>query len=1253
MSTKKDIEYTTKSWPELKKLLEERILVIDGAMGTMLQKYKLDEAGYRGDGEFKDWKYSVKGNNDLLNLSHPEIVESIHTEYFQAGADIVETNTFNGTSISQGDYHMEEYVYRMNKTAADIARKVANSIREKEGRPVFVAGAIGPTNKTASISPSVEQPEFRGVTYDQLVQSYGEQTEALIDGDVDMILIETIFDTLNSKAALYAVHEVMEKRGVRIPLMISGTITDSSGRTLTGQTTDAFYTSIRHGELMSVGLNCALGCAQMRPFMERLSDVAEFFVSCYPNAGLPNAMGEYDETPCEMADQLEEFMKCGFVNIVGGCCGTGPAHIKEIASRAKKHKPRAAKPWDNTFMLSGLQQLRATPDINFINIGERCNVAGSLRFKGLIKRGNFDSALKVAVDQVENGAQILDINFDDGLLDGVQCMTKFVNLMGSDPDICKVPFVIDSSKFFICEAGIKCAQGKCIVNSISLKNGEEEFIAYARKVKRYGAAVIVMAFDEKGQAADKQSKVDICKRSYDILTQKVGFPPEDIIFDPNILTIATGLEEHNNYAVDFIEACKEIKKQCPHAKISGGLSNLSFSFRGLETIRQAMHSVFLYYAIQAGMDMGIVNAGALPVYDDIEPRLRELCEDVILNKHDKATENMLAFAEELKSKKGGGGGGDTKKLAWRESSVEERLKHSLVKGIPDYVVDDVEEARVNKAEYPKTLNVIEGPLMAGMQVVGDLFGAGKMFLPQVIKSARVMKKAVAHLIPFMEEEKKAANAGQTEVKEAGKILLATVKGDVHDIGKNIVGVVLGCNNYKIIDLGVMVPVDKILTTAKEENVDIIGLSGLITPSLDEMVYVAKEMKRTGVKLPLLIGGATTSKMHTAVKLFPQYPHGVVHVLDASKSVVTVSRLLQSEESKEDYLEEIAEVYEEMREEYLAQQKERVYVSLADARTKAMGIDWEKSPPVAAPKKMAGQVLDPFPLETIVPKIDWNPFFAVWQLRGKYPNRGYPKLFNDETVGAQAKKLFDEAQAMLQDIIKNKKFVAKGIMKFFPANSVGDDIEVYADEDRKTVAATFHGLRQQVQKENRDEPYLCISDFIAPKGKPDYIGFFAVSVFGAKEMCDKFEADHDDYSSIMAKALADRLAEAFAEILHEDIRKEHWGYLPDEQLSAEAEIKQEYQGIRPAPGYPSQPDHLEKEIMWKLGEIKEKTGISLSEHQAMEPAASTCALVFAHPQSKYFAVGKINKEQVTDYAKRTGGSIEEVERRLSSILGYDP
>lgn len=1216
--------------------------------------------------EFKDWSCDLKGNNDMLCITKPEIITEIHEKYLEAGADIIETNTFSSTTISQADYNAQSLAYRLNYAAAQCARKAADKYTQlTPNKPRFVAGALGPTNKTGSISPSVEDPGFRNISFDELYEAYYEQVSGLVDGGADILLIETIFDTLNAKAAAFACMDYMEKNKVEYPIIISGTITDQTGRTLSGQTTEAFYISMMHSKMVCMGLNCALGTVQMKPFVSALSNIAECFTHAYPNAGLPDEMGVYRQTPKEMAAQVKEFLDEKLVNMIGGCCGTTPDHIRALAELAAQYKPgHIRKPQEpNHFMkLSGLEPMIYSPQSNFLNIGERCNVAGSIRFKKLILENKFEDALSIARNQVEAGAQVIDVNMDEGLLDSKTVMKKFLNLIMSEPEISKIPIMIDSSKFDVLEAGLKCVQGKCIVNSISLKEGEEDFIAKAKKVKKYGAAVVVMAFDEVGQATDANRKVEICTRAYRILVDQVGFLPEDIIFDPNILTIATGIEEHNNYGVEFLEAIKRIKETLPYAKVSGGVSNLSFSFRGLTIVRESMHSAFLYHAIKAGMDMGIVNAGALPIYDEIDPKILELCEAAILNKSETATENLLAFASELKEKQALGEDIDGPKkvevLKWREENVRERLKHALVKGIVEYIDQDVEEARI---ELASPLKVIEGPLMDGMNVVGDLFGSGKMFLPQVIKSARVMKKAVKYLIPFLEKDKEERRLrGEATSTSAGKILLATVKGDVHDIGKNIVGVVLACNNYEVIDLGVMCPAETIVRQAKENNVDVIGLSGLITPSLDEMVNTAKEMQKAGLTCPLLIGGATTSRTHTAVKICPQYEQPCVHVLDASRSVVVVSSLLD-ENLKEEYMEEINELYEELKAEHYDSLLEKKFVSLANAREHRQFIDFEKQPPAKTPTFLGEKVLDNFPLDQLVSHIDWTPFFSVWQIKGKYPHRGYPKIFNDPDVGEEAKKLFDNATKMLKDIIENKKLVARGIVGFYPANTNDeksiDDIEIYdpATPEEKKVIGTFYGLRQQAEKENEDEPHVCMSDFIAPKstGLNDYIGQFAVSIFGAEELATKYQEEDDDYSSIMVKALADRLAEAFAELLHEIVRKDYWGYSPEEHLDTEDLLRVKYQGIRPAPGYPSQPDHTEKETMWKIANITEKTGIKLIEDSlAMWPPASVSGLYFAHPEAKYFAVGKINKDQVQDYMQRKNWpNLEYAEKRLGTMLGY--
>ncbi|KAK4513748.1 Protein phosphatase methylesterase 1 [Mucor velutinosus] len=1236
----------------LEKTLKERIMFLDGAMGTMVQRLKLEESHFRGE-EFLTWSKDLRGNNDLLTLTLPDAIYGIHRQYLEAGADMIETNTFSSTSIAQLDYALEDYAYRLNKEGAALAKRACEDVTRETGIRRFVCGAIGPTNRTCSISPSVENPAFRNVTFDELVTAYSEQVRGLMDGGADILLVETIFDTLNAKAALFAIDQVFEDdKRPKVPIFISGTIVDQSGRTLSGQTGEAFVTSLNHAKPVAFGLNCALGAEQMKPFVQNISRFTDAHIICYPNAGLPNAMGEYDESPEAMAINVEPFAKEGLVTIVGGCCGTTPDHIKAVADVCRKYKPRP-KPADksNVMLLSGLEVLRVDETTGFVNVGERCNVAGSRKFCRHILKGEFEEALAIARSQVENGAQVVDVNFDEGLLDGKAAMTKFLNMLASDPDCSRVPLMVDSSNFAVIEAGLRCAQGKCIVNSISLKEGEEEFIKKAKIIKRFGAAVVVMAFDEVGQAAEADRKIEICTRSYNILVDKVGFNPYDIIFDPNILTIATGMEEHNNYAVEFINACKGIKETLPGAKISGGVSNLSFAFRGMDKVREAMHSVFLYHTTKVGMDMGIVNAGFLTVYDDIPKDLLQLCEDAVWNRDPEVTEKLLDYAK-AHSK-------DAKKdedlEEWRAWPVTERISHALVKGIMKYIVEDTEEARLDKEKYPRSLNVIEGPLMAGMNVVGDLFGKGKMFLPQVIRSARVMKKAVAHLVEFIKIEKEADMllSGETEIKGNGTIVMATVKGDVHDIGKNICGVVLGCNNYRVIDMGVMVPCDKIIKTAIEEKADVIGLSGLITPSLEEMVIVAKECQKAGLKIPILIGGATTSKMHTAVKIAPQYSAPVIYVLDASRSVPVVASLLD-DNMKEEFAEDIRDEYDEMREEYYEGLEERHLLTLQAARDKKMVIDWIQNPPPAKPTFLGEKVYDNYPLEKLVEHIDWNPFFQVFQLRGRYPNRGFPKIFDDEHVGEEAKRLYNDAKEMLDMIISKKLLTARGIVGFYPAHSVGDDIEIYTDASCEQVAATYYGLRQQVEKET-DEPYYCLSDFVSPKesGVPDYLGMFAVSTgFGCEELVAQYEADGDDYNSIMAKAIADRLAEAFAEALHEEVRRKDWGYASDESLSAADLFAVRYQGIRPAPGYPSQPDHTEKKTMWDLGQIAEKTGITLTESLAMDPPASVSGLFFGHEQSKYFAVGKIEKDQIQDYAARKNMDVETVEKWLGTILAYD-
>ncbi len=1220
--------------------LEKRILVIDGAMGTQIQQYKLEEKDYRGK-RFANWPVDVKGNNDLLSITQPEIIKTIHKEYLKAGADIIETNTFSGTTIAMADYEMQELVYELNYESAKIAKEAIaefyKEFPEQATTKKFVAGAIGPTNRTLSLSPNVNDPGFRAITFDELVVAYKEQVKGLIDGGADILLIETIFDTLNAKAALFAIQEHGKEINRKMPVMVSGTITDASGRTLSGQTTEAFLNSVSHVDLLSIGLNCALGAKDMRPYLEELSNKAPFFISAYPNAGLPNQFGEYDQDAHEMGHQIEDFLKAGFINIVGGCCGTSPSHIKRIAEIAKDFKPRQ-KPQPDTLMhLSGLEPVTLRPESNFMNVGERTNVTGSKKFLRLIKEQKFEEALSIAREQVEGGAQVIDINMDEGMLDGAKTMTTFLNLIASEPDISKVPIMIDSSKWEVIEAGLKCVQGKAIVNSISLKEGETAFIEYATKIKQYGAAVIVMAFDEEGQADTYQRRIDICKRAYDILIHKVHFTPQDIIFDPNIFPVATGMEEHRLNALDFFNATKWIKENLPHVKVSGGVSNVSFSFRGNDVVREAIHSAFLFHAIKNGMDMGIVNPSQLVVYDSIDKELLEHVEDVLLNRRDDATERLITLAEKLK---GTSNEKVEKDEAWRKGTVNERLTHALVKGIVDYIEEDVEECRKTAT---KTLDVIEGPLMDGMNVVGDLFGAGKMFLPQVVKSARVMKKAVAYLLPFLEEEK--AKTGVTQ-KNNGKILLATVKGDVHDIGKNIVGVVLACNNYEIIDLGVMVSCDKILEQARHHNVDIIGLSGLITPSLDEMVHVAKEMERLGFKTPLLIGGATTSKVHTAVKIDKNYSGPVIHVNDASKSVPVASNLI-SNELRKGFMLEIEKDYERIREQNKNAQSQNKFISLSEAQANKYPIDWERTI-ITKPTFIGTKVFTDYDITEIIQYIDWTPFFHSWELKGSYP-----KIFENENHGKEAKKLFDDAQHMLQQIIKNKWLSARAVIGFYPANSIGDDIAVYNETGQQTH--TFHTIRQQTKKP-AGQYNVALSDFIKPSQDSqlpsDYIGAFAVSTgFGIDEQIEKFRKDFDDYSVIMLKSLADRLAEAFAELMHKRVRKEFWGFAKDENLTNDELIKEEYIGIRPAPGYPAQPDHTEKNSIWDLLKVEQNTGIQLTEGLAMVPTAAVSGLYFSHPNAHYFGVGKINKEQLDDYAKRKRMDIVVMERWLSSALNY--
>ena len=1214
---------------KLQSILKERVLVLDGAMGTMIQRHKLQEKDYRGE-RFKDFHREVKGNNDLLSITQPQIIKDIHKAYLKAGSDIIETNTFNANAISMDDYDMQDLVYEINFESAKLAKLAIEECKENEEDERFVAGAIGPTSKALSLSPDVNDPGYRSLSFDELVEAYYEQARGLLDGGIDIFLVETIFDTLNAKAAIFAIEKLTEERAINVPIMISGTITDASGRTLSGQTVEAFWISINHANILSVGLNCALGAKELRPYLEDLSNIADVFISAYPNAGLPNEFGEYDQTPEEMKEYIKDFAESNFVNIVGGCCGTTPDHIKLMSEAVADINPRPLEPKSNYTSFSGLEPLIIRENLNFINIGERTNVTGSRKFARLIKEKKYAEALEVAVHQVEGGAQIIDVNMDEGMLESKEEMKTFLNLVMSEPDIAKLPIMIDSSKWEVIEEGLKCVQGKSIVNSISLKEGKEEFIKHAKLVKRYGAATVVMAFDEDGQADTIDRKVDICKRAYKILIEEGGFNPTDIIFDPNIFAVATGIEEHNEYAINFIEATKKIKKSCPGAKVSGGVSNISFSFRGNNVVREAMHSAFLYHAIQAGMDMGIVNAGMIEVYEELPKELLELVEDVLFNRREDATERLTEYAETVK----GEGKQRVKDESWRESTVEERLKHALVKGITEYIEEDTEEARL---KYDRALNVIEGPLMDGMNVVGDLFGSGKMFLPQVVKSARVMKRSVAYLTPYIEAEKSKAGSSSK-----GKILLATVKGDVHDIGKNIVGVVLGCNNYEIIDLGVMVPGNKILDEAANHNVDIVGLSGLITPSLDEMVHVAKEMERRGLDLPLLIGGATTSKTHTAVKIDPAYSGPVIHVLDASKSVAVASDLLGGKRNV--FTNEVKESYSELREQRKSRTSFKTYLPIEEARANKVKIDWEKYvPPI--PNKLGKFTFKNIDLSVLRDFIDWAPFFISWQLAGKFP-----AILEDEIVGKEATKLFDDAQQMLDLIIKEKWLEARARIGFFKASSSGDDITIEKDDNQIVLC----NLRQQTKKKE-GLPSMCLSDFVAPKdsGKDDFIGMFAVSAgFGIEKHIKRFEENHDDYSAILLKSLADRLAEAGAEYLHYLIRTDYWGYDSNESLSNEELIKEEYKGIRPAPGYPACPDHTEKDKLWEILDVENEIGISLTESKAMYPAASVSGWYFSHPESKYFGLGKISKDQILDYAIRKNMSVEDVERWLESVINYD-
>ncbi len=1214
----------------IEKEIEKRILVLDGAMGTMIQRHNLTEEDFRGT-VFTDSKIPLQGNNDLLSITRPEIIKSIHAEYYSAGADIVETNTFSGTTIAQADYELENAVYDINYQSAKIAKEVAAEFTAKEPtKPRFVAGAMGPTNRTASMSPDVNDPGYRAITFDQLVVAYKEQAKGLVEGGVDLLLVETIFDTLNAKAALFAIDAYFEESGTKLPIMVSGTITDASGRTLSGQTVEAFLISVSHIPLLSVGFNCALGAKQLRPHIQTIAERTDFYVSAYPNAGLPNEFGEYDEEAPETASQIEDFIKDGLINIIGGCCGTTPEHIKAMAEVAANYTPRTKQKTSSLPNFSGLEPLLVRPESNFVNVGERTNVTGSLKFKRLIKEENYEEAISVALDQVEGGAQVIDVNMDEGMIESEEVMTRFLNLIASEPDIAKLPIMIDSSKWSVIEAGLKCTQGKSIVNSISLKEGEAVFLERAKLIKRYGAAAIIMAFDEKGQADSYEKRIQICERAYHLLRDKLDFPAHDIIFDPNILTVATGLEEHNNYAVDFIESTRWIKQNLPGALVSGGVSNISFSFRGNNVVREAMHSAFLFHAIKAGMDMGIVNPGMLEVYADIPKELLEHVEDVLLNRRDDATERLVDFAETVGAKKEV----EKETQEWRNESVEKRLSHALVRGIVEFIDEDVEECR---QKFDRPIEVIEGPLMDGMNVVGDLFGEGKMFLPQVVKSARVMKKAVAYLLPYIEAEK-----GEGK-RSAGKILMATVKGDVHDIGKNIVGVVLGCNNYEIIDLGVMVPAEKIIEVAKEENVDIIGLSGLITPSLDEMVHVAKELEREGMETPLLIGGATTSKVHTAVKIEENFTKGqTVHVLDASRSVPVVGKLLN--EHKVGFVKEIQDDYQRLRDQHNKKRARKEFLPIASAHQNKFQIDFEQEKPIV-PKFLGTKVFEDFDLDEISSYIDWSPFFRTWELAGKYP-----AILEDEIVGEQAQHLFEDAQRMLSQIISEKWLKAKAVIGIWEANTTNDSkIKINGS------GVELNQLRQQAKKA-AGVPNISLADFVAPEssGIQDYVGGFVVTTgLGIEEHIKKFEADHDDYNAILLKALADRLAEAFAELMHKKVRIEYWGYAGDEQLDNEALIKENYKGIRPAPGYPACPDHTLKRELFRLLDAEKNTEVELTDGLAMYPTASVSGFYFGHPQAKYFGLGKIEKDQIEQYSKQKSITTAEAEKWLAPNLSYNP
>ncbi len=1213
--------------------IKQRILVLDGAMGTMIQAYGLDETDYRGD-RFQDFPFTLKGNNDLLGLSRPDIIREIHEQYLQAGADIIETNTFNANRISLADYHLEDVAYELNVAAARLAREaVGKFTRLNTDKPRWVAGSLGPTNKTASLSPDVQNPAYRAVTFDDLYQAYREQARGLLDGGVDLLIVETIFDTLNAKAALIAIFDEMD--GHEIPVIASVTISDSSGRTLSGQTLDAFLCSVSHFNLFAVGLNCSLGAKELRPYIEELSRKAAFPVIAYPNAGLPNQFGEYDQSPEVMAEFISEFLNHGFLNMVGGCCGTNPEHIRKFAVLAETAKVRKIPEKSHVLRLSGLEPLTIYNGSNFINIGERTNVSGSRKFARLIKEEKYEEALLIARQQVESGAQIIDISMDEAMLDAEKAMVNFLYMLASDPDVARVPVMIDSSKFSVIASALKCIQGKSIVNSISLKEGEESFKKQAVYLRKFGAATVIMAFDEEGQATSFERRIAIARRAYTILTQEIQFPPEDIIFDPNILTVATGIEEHNHYALDFIRTTKWIKENLPHARVSGGISNLSFSFRGNDALRETMHAVFLYHAIQAGLDMGIVNAGQLPVYDEIPKDLLKLVEDVILNRRKDSTERLLAFADQVKDS----GKKEETEAEWRTYPVKQRLQHALVKGITEFIDTDIDQAM---PLYDTALKIIEGPLMDGMNQVGDLFGSGKMFLPQVVKSARVMKKAVARLTPRLEAEK-AANKNQPSAM--ARILLATVKGDVHDIGKNIVGVVLACNNYKVIDMGVMIPADKILQQAIQQKADIIGLSGLITPSLEEMVHVAKEMERQKFSIPLLIGGATTSEVHTAVKIEPEYSHGVIHVKDASKAVGIIANLL-SPETQKIYMEGIKKKYQEVRQSYDKKANQH-YITLGEARKNRLKIEWKNSK-ITKPQLIGNKVFFDYPLEEIFPYIDWTFFFHAWKINGKYPG-----ILQDPVKGKEARKLFEDAQSALRDIIRKKMLIARAVIGFYPCNSNGDDVDVYADESRSSVLTTFHFLRNQQEKEP-GQPNLCLGDFIAPRESEmiDYIGGFVVTAgLGVEEWAMNYEKELDDYNAIQIKILADRLAEAFAERMHERVRKDFWGYARDERLEVPAMIRENYTGIRPAPGYPACPEHSEKRILFDLLEADKQIDVHLTETFAMYPGASVSGFYFAHPQARYFNLGRISKDQVTDYAKRKNLSFEKAEKLLNPNLNY--